>query len=85
MKLGIVTDSTSEIDFDFASENGVEVVPMTVYYHGKEHKESQDFDSQQYYKNFEREEVFKVTTSQPSPGEFYEAYEKQVSNGCTDI
>lgn len=85
MKIGFCTDSASDIDFEYAKEHNIGVAPMNVYFHEQSYKEDPSLDFDQYYKNFETEKLFKVQTSQPAPGDFYEKYEELVAEGCDII
>ena len=73
--IGLVTDSNSQIPSELADRYGVEVVPLTVMVDGEEYLEGVDIDAGAFYARFEHRRPM-VTTAQPSPGRFAEAYEE---------
>ena len=81
MKIGLVTDSASDLPFEFAKENNIKITPLTVVYDDTEYKEDESFDFDHYYKQFEERDLFKVNTAQPSPGAFLEKYEELAEEG----
>ena len=83
--LGIVTDSNSQITVEIAERFAVEVIPMTVTIDGVDHAEGDGIDADQFYDHFTDGAHPEVTTSQPSPGQFVEAYQRLVDHGCTEI
>ncbi|MHA1869183.1 MAG: DegV family protein [Candidatus Heimdallarchaeaceae archaeon] len=96
MSFRIVTDSTSDIPWSFAKEKGIKVVPLSIIIHEKVYKEDENFDYDAYYRLFEEEKAyfhipklklfsFVPKTSQPSPGEFYQAYESLIKEGAKEI
>jgi len=80
-----VLDSSSDIPWDISEKLGIEVVPLSVTIYNEEFKENKDFDIKSYYEHFEKDPNFIPKTSQPSPGEFMEAYFKLVEEGVKDI
>ena len=96
MTIRFVTDSTSDLSWDYAKKNKVEIVSLYIMIHGESHLEDENFDKESYYKLFEEEHAFLhipqlklfsfvPQTSQPNPGDFIKAYEKQVEEGATEI
>ena len=83
--LGIVTDSNSQITSEIVERFDVEVVAMTVRVAGVDHVEGEDLDADQFYAHFADGVDPEVTTSQPSPGQFVETYQRLVDRGCTEI
>lgn len=71
----IVTDSTSDIDLEYAKEKDIEVIPLKVIIDGKEYKDRIDLQPQQFYQLLTSSNVL-PTTSQPSPQDFLTIYEK---------
>lgn len=84
-RIRIVTDSASDITWKYADENNIKIVPLTVLYHDKVFKESRDYDFEDHYKNYETEKNFTPKTSQPTPKEFYLAFEEVIKEGAEDI
>lgn len=75
----IITDSTSDIDLDYAKEKDIEIVPLKVIIDGKEYKDRIDLKPDQFYQLLEDSDVL-PTTSQPSPQDFLSLYEKAKEN-----
>jgi len=81
MKIGLVTDSASDISFEFANKHNIKIAPLHISFDGEEYREDESFDFDTYYQNFENRDLFKVNTAQPSPGEFLEKYQELVDEG----
>lgn len=71
----IITDSTADIDLDYAKELNIDIIPLKVIIDGKEYKDRIDLQPQQFYDLLASSEVL-PTTSQPSPQEFLNLYEE---------
>jgi DegV family protein with EDD domain len=82
--IGIVTDSNSQLPPELAERYGVEVVPLTVTVDGTAYLEGVDLDAAGFYARFEHGRP-RVTTAQPSPGQFAAAYEAVAHAGATEI
>ena len=65
MSIRFVTDSASDLDWDFAKEHGVQIVPLYVTIHNETFKEDENFDYFNFYKIFENTQVVK-----PKKGRF---------------
>jgi len=96
MSIRIVTDSASDIPWDFAKENKINVVSLYVMVHDEVLVEDENFDRDSYYKLFEDEKAFlhipKLNlysfvpkTSQPNPLDFEKAYLEQIAEGAKEI
>jgi len=96
MTIRLVTDSASDIPWDFAKKNNIEVVSLYIMIHDETMVEDENFDRESYYKLFEEEKAFLhipklhlysfvPKTSQPNPADFLNAYQKQVNGGAKDI
>jgi DegV family protein with EDD domain len=84
-RIGIVTDSSSQITPELVARFDVEVVPLTVTIDGDDHAEGVDLDADGFYARFDDGATPVVTTSQPSPGLFAAAYARLADRGCTEI
>lgn len=87
-RLGLVTDSSSQITDDLIERFAIEVVPLTITIDGTEHLEGRGpdrLDADGFYDHFGDGIRPEVATSQPSPGRFVEAYERLIQRGCTGI
>lgn len=83
--IGIVTDSNAQIPADLAARYGVEVVPLTVTVDGTPHLEGVELDADAFYERFEGGRRPQVSTSQPSPGQFADVYQRLADAGATEI
>jgi DegV family protein with EDD domain len=84
-RIGIVTDSSSQITTELVDRFDVEVVPMTVTIDEVDHLEGVDLDADGFYEMFADGTTPEITTSQPSPGRFAEAYARVADRGCDEI
>lgn len=84
-RIGIVTDSSSQITTDLVERFEIEVVPMTVTIDGIDHLEGIDLDADAFYDAFAGGGTPEITTSQPSPGRFAESYARVAARGVDHI
>ncbi len=82
--IGLVTDSNAQLPDELAARYAVEVVPLTVTVDGVTYLEGVDLDADAFYARFESGRP-RVTTAQPSPGQFAAAYEAVAERGATEI
>lgn len=88
MKIGFVTDSGSDIDFDYADKIGVKVVPLSITFSDEDdvvHKENRSFDLESYYNKYNTVDDFLAKTAQPTPHDFFVAYEELIKEGINEI
>lgn len=83
MKIGILTDSIACINEQRAIEEDIKIVYLNVIIDDNNYKEILDISTEDVFKAID--EGKKVTTSQPSPQEFLEAYEQMREKGYTDV
>lgn len=81
MKIGIVTDSTSDLPGDLARRFGVEVVPTILVVEGKQYADGKDLSRGDFYARLPAMRTF-PTTAAPSIGEFSARYQKLLDSGC---
>lgn len=72
-KIAFVTDSTSYLPDQFVKEHGITVVPLNLHWDEDVYKDNVDITPQAFYEKLEKSESM-PSTSQPSAGEFLEAY-----------
>jgi DegV family protein with EDD domain len=84
MKLGLVTDSTSDLPDFLVEQYGLEVVPSILILEGKEFADGTGMSRQEFYKQLPFLGTG-VSTAAPSIGEFTSRYEKLISAGCDQI
>ena len=84
MKIGIVTDSTSDLPQYLVDQHDIHVVSSILILEGKEYVDGIDITREEFYN---RLPSFKSppTTAAPSLGDFITPYEKLLSNGCDHI
>lgn len=80
----IITDSTADIDLEYAKQLNIEIIPLKVIIDGKEYKDRVDLQPDQFYDLLANSEVL-PTTSQPAPQEFLNFYEEAKRNGDSVI
>ena len=83
--IGICTDSNSQLPQSLAERYGVEVVPVTVTVNDHDYLEGVDLDADEFYEMLASEPPPRVSTSQPSPGQFAVAYDALLHRGCDEI
>ena len=82
--IAVVTDSNSQIPPELARRYGVEVVPLTVTIDGTPYAEGDELDADAFWDRF-RSATPSVSTSQPSPGRFAQAYRAVAERGADEI
>jgi DegV family protein with EDD domain len=83
--IGIVTDSNAQLPDDLVARYGVEVVPLTVIVDGVPRLEGVELDADAFYALFEGGHRPQVSTSQPSPGLFADAYRRLADAGAREV
>ncbi len=73
--IGIITDSTSGISRELAEEYDIKVMPLKLIFGDEIFMDGVDLDSEAFLRKLESSPQL-PTTSQPSPGEFVEAYKQ---------
>jgi len=84
MKLGIVTDSTSDIPKYLIEQHELEVVPSILILEGKEYADGIGLSREEFYKQLPSLKT-QPTTAAPSIGDFSTRYESLFTRGCEHI
>ena len=84
MKIGIVTDSTSDLPAYLIEEHNIKVVPTILILDGKEYADGTEITREELYKRLPSL-VTPPTTAAPSIGNFTLPYETLLSQGCDHI
>jgi DegV family protein with EDD domain len=84
MKLGIVTDSTSDIPQYLIEQYELEVVPSILILDGKEYADGIGISREEFYKKLPSLKT-QPTTAAPSIGDFSARYESLLKRGCKHI
>ena len=86
MKIGIVTDSTSDLPGSIVEQHDLEVVPCILVMDGKEYVDGIDITREEFYRRLPSLPAsMSITTAAPSIGEFAARYNSLLSRGCEHI
>lgn len=78
--LKIVTDSTSDLSFDYAKENGIEIVSLPVFFGDDCYRDGIDLSRSEFYEKLSKTDEL-PKTSQITPNEFKELFQKLLEGG----
>lgn len=84
MKLGLVTDSTSDLPEDLIERLGVEVIPTILIIEGKEYADGKGISREAFYAQLPHMK-HPPSTAAPSLGEFFTRYKNLLEHGCDHI
>ena len=84
MKLGIVTDSTSDLPLYLVEQHELEVVPSILIIDGKEYADGTGISREDFYNRLPSLQT-PPTTAAPSIGDFSTRYDSLLSRGCDHI
>ncbi len=84
MKLGIVTDSTSDLPKYLIEQYELEVIPSILILDGKEYADGVGISREDFYKRLPSFQT-QPTTAAPSIGDFSTCYESLLTRGCDHI
>jgi DegV family protein with EDD domain len=84
MKIGIVTDSTSDLPTDLVQEHRLEVIPTILILDGKEYADGEGISREEFYTRLPDMET-PPTTAAPSIGDFTARYEKLFQKGYDHV
>jgi len=84
MKIGIVTDSTSDIPAYLVAEHNIQVVPTILILEGKEYADGIGITREEFYTRLPALRT-PPTTAAPSIGDFTTPYETLLMQGCDHI
>jgi DegV family protein with EDD domain len=73
MKIGVVTDSTSDLTPELVLKYDIKVVPLQVIIDKESYRDGVDLTSTDFYRKLETSTAL-PTTSQPAPGVFLDCY-----------
>ncbi len=78
-KIKIITDSTSYVSREYVNEENLDVVPLSYIFDELSYKEGFKGDFDDFFKKLGSTKLF-PTTSQPSAGDFYDAFTKALED-----
>ena len=84
MKLGILTDSTSDLPKYLIEQYELEVVPSILILDGKEYADGTGISREDFYKRLPSLHI-QPTTAAPSIGDFSARYDSLLTRGCEHI
>jgi DegV family protein with EDD domain len=84
MVVRIVTDSTADLAAEVASELGITVVPLTVFFGDEAFLDGVELDNPGFYRKLAASKDL-PRTSQPSPAAFQEAFQRLIDEGADAI
>jgi DegV family protein with EDD domain len=84
MKVGIVTDSTSDLPSPLAEQHGIEVVPSILIIDGRQYADGQGLSRTEFYARL-ADPQGTPTTAAPSIGQFKEKYQALFAGGCAHV
>ncbi len=84
MKLGIVTDSTSDLPNYLIEQYELEVIPTILILDGKEYADGQGISRDDFYKRLPSLRTL-PTTAAPSIGDFSTRYDSLLTRGCDQV
>jgi DegV family protein with EDD domain len=84
MKLGIVTDSTSDLPAHLIEQHEIQIVPSILVLEGKEYKDGIGITREEFYDRLPSLPT-PPTTAAPSIGDFLSPYQTLLDAGCDHI
>ena len=84
MKLGIVTDSTSDLPQSLVTAHGLEVVPAILVVDGRSYADGEGLSREEFYTRLPGMK-HAPSTAAPSMGEFAQRFQKLLSAGCEHV
>jgi DegV family protein with EDD domain len=83
-KTTLITDSTCDIPRKSLDQYGIKVVPLTIIWDGEEFLDGVDLLPEDFYRRLDGSATI-PTTSQPTPEQFYQAYQQAEQEGAEQI
>jgi DegV family protein with EDD domain len=83
IKIGFVTDSSSDIPVEIAEKYGIEIVPLYIGIEGRTYKDQAEITPDEVFSALKAGK--KVTTSAPSPGDFQKVFKELIEEKGADI
>lgn len=83
MTIAVVTDSSAQLSAAQIEEHDIRVVPISIVLDNVSYRDGVDLDVDDFYDRLG--DGVRITTAQPSPGAFVEAWTDVVDAGATEI
>lgn len=84
MAIRLITDSTADIPASVAQEQGITVVPLTVFFGEEAYLDGVELDNAGFYRKLQSSKSL-PRTSQPSPAAFQQEYTRLIEEGADGI
>jgi DegV family protein with EDD domain len=84
-RIGVVTDSASDLEPAEAAERGITVVPLYVTFGDKEYKAGVDLSSKDFWRELTAAGAAFPKTAAAPPGAFREAFDRLFDEGAEDV
>lgn len=82
--IALITDSTCDLPRQYLEQYNIEVVPLTIIWGEEQFRDGVDLSPEDFYQRLGKDPVI-PTTSQPTPQEMVQVYEKVKENGAEEI
>ena len=82
--IALITDSTNDIPSELREKYKIYVVPLTIVWDGKQYLDGVDLTAERFYERLATDPKM-PTTSQPTPGDFLQMFEKARDDGADEI
>ena len=83
-RIGIVTDSSSDLPPELAGQHEIEVVPLTIHFGKRHYLDGQDLSTKAFWEKFQKTRETPTITP-PSVASFKEAYQRCGSRRAEEI
>ena len=83
MTIAVITDSSCQLSDTEAAGAGIDIVPITITIDGEPFLDGVELTAADFYERIG--EGVELSTSQPSPGAFIEAWSRAIERGATQI
>ncbi len=82
--IALITDSTCDLPQNYLNQYNIEVVPLTIIWGEEQFRDGVNLTPEDFYQRLTSDPVI-PTTSQPTPSEMVQVYEKAKENGAKEI
>ncbi|MGC9360431.1 MAG: DegV family protein [Anaerolineae bacterium] len=83
-RIAVITDSTSDLSPEVAAQNDVLIVPLYVIWGEDQLRDGVDITKEAFYERLANDAA-SPSTSQPTPGDFVDAYKRVMAQGAEEI
>jgi DegV family protein with EDD domain len=83
-KIALITDSTCDLPRQYLEQYNIDVVPLTIIWEEEQFRDGVDLSPEDFYQRLVTDSVI-PTTSQPTPQEMVQVYERAKENGAEEI